>query len=107
MGLCRDYSGSDGGVHLVHGSDNFVEVRVPTLGVTALSSFIYFRSRTRFRREANIADNKAATVAVDSLINFEAVKVGPPSTLLTRFSYYTLPSTSTTKNTRSHNMISI
>lgn len=32
-------------------------------------------SRTRFRREANKADNKAATVAVDSLINYEAVKV--------------------------------
>ena len=31
--------------------------------------------RTRFRREANKADNKAATVAVDSLINLEAVKV--------------------------------
>lgn len=33
--------------------------------------------RTRFRREANQADNKAATIAVDSLINFEAVKVQP------------------------------
>ena len=31
--------------------------------------------RTRFRRDANKADNKAATVAVDSLINYEAVKV--------------------------------
>ncbi|KAG9011113.1 Iron-sulfur clusters transporter atm1, mitochondrial [Tulasnella sp. JGI-2019a] len=30
--------------------------------------------RTRFRREANQADNKAANVAVDSLINYEAVK---------------------------------
>lgn len=30
--------------------------------------------RTRFRREANKADNKAASVAVDSLINYEAVK---------------------------------
>ncbi|KAI0058799.1 P-loop containing nucleoside triphosphate hydrolase protein [Artomyces pyxidatus] len=30
--------------------------------------------RTRFRREANVADNKAATVAVDALINYEAVK---------------------------------
>ena len=30
--------------------------------------------RTRFRREANAADNRAATVAVDSLINYEAVK---------------------------------
>ncbi len=33
---------------------------------------------TRFRREANAADNKAATVAVDSLINYEAVKVPCP-----------------------------
>ncbi|ETW76251.1 ABC transporter [Heterobasidion irregulare TC 32-1] len=30
--------------------------------------------RTRFRRDANAADNKAATIAVDSLINYEAVK---------------------------------
>jgi len=30
--------------------------------------------RTKFRREANQADNKAATTAVDSLINYEAVK---------------------------------
>ena len=30
--------------------------------------------RTKFRRQANGADNEGATVAVDSLINFEAVK---------------------------------
>ncbi|WEJ93919.1 Iron-sulfur clusters transporter atm1, mitochondrial [Yamadazyma tenuis] len=30
--------------------------------------------RTRFRREANNADNQAGSVALDSLINFEAVK---------------------------------
>lgn len=30
--------------------------------------------RTKFRKEANQADNKGATVAVDSLINYEAVK---------------------------------
>ncbi|KAI5454993.1 Iron-sulfur clusters transporter atm1, mitochondrial [Naganishia albida] len=30
--------------------------------------------RTQFRKEANAADNKGATVAVDSLINYEAVK---------------------------------
>lgn len=30
--------------------------------------------RTRFRRQANAADNKGSTVAVDSLINYEAVK---------------------------------
>jgi hypothetical protein len=32
-------------------------------------------TRTQFRRKANAADNKAATVAVDSLLNYEAVKV--------------------------------
>lgn len=31
--------------------------------------------RTKFRKQANAADNEAATTAVDSLINFEAVKV--------------------------------
>lgn len=31
--------------------------------------------RTKFRKQANAADNRAATVAVDSLINYEAVKV--------------------------------
>ncbi|WWD20363.1 iron-sulfur clusters transporter ATM1, mitochondrial [Kwoniella shandongensis] len=30
--------------------------------------------RTKFRKDANSADNKGATVAVDSLINYEAVK---------------------------------
>ncbi|KAK3503219.1 iron-sulfur clusters transporter atm-1, mitochondrial [Neurospora crassa] len=30
--------------------------------------------RTKFRRQANAADNKASTIAVDSLINYEAVK---------------------------------
>lgn len=31
--------------------------------------------RTKFRKRANAADNKGATVAVDALINYEAVKV--------------------------------
>ena len=31
--------------------------------------------RTKFRKQANAADNRAATTAVDSLINYEAVKV--------------------------------
>lgn len=31
--------------------------------------------RTKFRKDANAADNVAASKAVDSLINFEAVKV--------------------------------
>lgn len=33
--------------------------------------------RTKFRKQANAADNVAASKAVDSLINFEAVKVLP------------------------------
>ena len=31
--------------------------------------------RTRFRKEANAADNRGATTSVDSLLNYEAVKV--------------------------------
>ncbi|KAI6244934.1 Iron-sulfur clusters transporter atm1, mitochondrial [Erysiphe necator] len=49
--------------------------------ITALSmiSYTFFTIkttawRTRFRRAANLADNKGSTVAVDSLINFETVK---------------------------------
>jgi ATP-binding cassette, subfamily B (MDR/TAP), member 7 len=44
--------------------------------MTAYSTFTILTTswRTKFRRQANAADNKAATVAVDSLINFEAVK---------------------------------
>lgn len=37
--------------------------------------------RTQFRRDANKADNKAAAVSVDSLINYEAVKVWSASNL--------------------------
>lgn len=49
-------------------------------GLASLQTFIlttspYYVIRTQFRRQANSADNKAATVAVDSLLNYEAVKV--------------------------------
>ena len=50
-------------------------------GESTLQTFLrlpYFSDnlvRTQFRRRANAADNKAATVAVDSLLNYEAVKV--------------------------------
>ena len=83
MGLCCDHGRDYGGIHLVYCADNIMEVcsyadcRVP-------DSHVYHR--TRFRREANSADNKAATVAVDSLINFEAVKVS--SDILTCVTYY-------------------
>lgn len=49
--------------------------------ITALSMIGYISFtiwttawRTKFRRAANLADNKGSTVAVDSLINFETVK---------------------------------
>ncbi|KAI0258101.1 iron-sulfur clusters transporter ATM1 [Gloeopeniophorella convolvens] len=47
--------------------------------LTAMAAYTWFTVRTtswrtQFRRQANAADNKAATVAVDSLLNFEAVK---------------------------------
>ncbi|KAL5525591.1 ATM1 [Sanghuangporus baumii] len=48
-----------------------------TIGTMAAYTWFTVRTtswRTRFRREANKADNRAATVAVDSLINYEAVK---------------------------------
>ncbi|KAL5504325.1 ATM1 [Sanghuangporus vaninii] len=48
-----------------------------TIGTMAAYTWFTVRTtswRTKFRREANKADNRAATVAVDSLINYEAVK---------------------------------
>ncbi|CAE6410527.1 unnamed protein product [Rhizoctonia solani] len=48
-----------------------------TLATMAAYSWFTVRTtawRTRFRREANQADNRAASTAVDSLINYEAVK---------------------------------
>ncbi|KAH6913480.1 iron-sulfur clusters transporter ATM1 [Coprinopsis sp. MPI-PUGE-AT-0042] len=48
-----------------------------TAGALVLYTWFTVRTtswRTQFRREANKADNKAASAAVDSLINFEAVK---------------------------------
>lgn len=44
--------------------------------MVAYSAFTIWTTswRTQFRKDANAADNEAATVAVDSLLNFEAVK---------------------------------
>ncbi|KAI9809616.1 MAG: Iron-sulfur clusters transporter atm1, mitochondrial [Sarcosagium campestre] len=44
--------------------------------MTAYTAFTILTTawRTQFRRRANAADNKAATVTVDSLLNYEAVK---------------------------------
>ncbi|KAB5542561.1 iron-sulfur cluster transporter ATM1 [Coniochaeta sp. 2T2.1] len=49
---------------------------ITALTMTAYTAFTIWTTawRTKFRRQANTADNKASTVAVDSLINYEAVK---------------------------------
>jgi ABC-type transport system involved in Fe-S cluster assembly fused permease/ATPase subunit len=54
--------------------------------------------RTKFRKQANAADNKAATIIIDSLINYEAVKVHTLWVQLTA-------STSITRNIKSSNTI--
>ncbi|KAI0129052.1 iron-sulfur cluster transporter ATM1 [Xylariales sp. AK1849] len=49
---------------------------VTAITMTAYTAFTIWTTawRTKFRRQANAADNKASTIAVDSLINYEAVK---------------------------------
>ncbi|KFA67775.1 hypothetical protein S40285_04502 [Stachybotrys chlorohalonatus IBT 40285] len=49
---------------------------ITALTMVGYSAFTIWTTawRTKFRRQANRADNKASTVAVDSLINYEAVK---------------------------------
>ena len=70
-----DYCCDHGRIHLVHRSHNVMEVCLHGLSDVISREPTFVLRRTRFRREANAADNKAATVAVDSLINYEAVKV--------------------------------
>ncbi|TDL20752.1 P-loop containing nucleoside triphosphate hydrolase protein [Rickenella mellea] len=53
---------------------DYAAVVLTTMGLYTWFTVRTTSWRTRFRREANVADNKAATVAVDSLINFDAVK---------------------------------
>ncbi|PLB50178.1 transporter ATM1, mitochondrial precursor [Aspergillus steynii IBT 23096] len=49
---------------------------ITTATMVAYSAFTIMTTawRTKFRKQANAADNRGATVAVDSLINYEAVK---------------------------------
>ena len=49
---------------------------ITAITMIAYTSFTVITTswRTKFRKQANAADNQGATVAVDSLINFEAVK---------------------------------
>jgi hypothetical protein len=78
LGLCGYHTRDHGRVYLVYCSYYFMAVRwscffCPVTFI--LTTSLYYVIRTQFRRQANSADNKAATVAVDSLLNYEAVKV--------------------------------
>ncbi|CUS22505.1 LAQU0S05e06898g1_1 [Lachancea quebecensis] len=53
---------------------SFAAMTFTTMLLYSIFTFKTTAWRTEFRKSANRADNKAATVAVDSLINFEAVK---------------------------------
>lgn len=71
MGVCWGCNWDDGIVYPIHCKDDCLAVQHPGIAT---------ETRTKFRKQANAADNKAATIIVDSLINYEAVKVtaNPP-----------------------------
>ena len=52
----------------------FAAITVGTMAAYSWFTISTTAWRTKFRKAANAADNKGATVAVDSLINYEAVK---------------------------------
>lgn len=64
---------------MVHDLHHSLEVRSPSYFEVAIlkenADGCCVLCRTKFRKQANEADNKGATRAVDALINFEAVKV--------------------------------
>ncbi|KAF9358375.1 Iron-sulfur clusters transporter atm1, mitochondrial [Mortierella sp. AD094] len=53
---------------------SFAAVTAATMAAYAWFTVQTTSWRTKFRKQANAADNQAATVAVESLINFESVK---------------------------------
>lgn len=52
----------------------FAAITAGTMAAYTAFTILTTSWRTKFRKAANAADNRGATVAVDSLINFEAVK---------------------------------
>ncbi|GEM09995.1 mitochondrial ABC transporter ATM [Rhodotorula toruloides] len=65
-----------------------------TLATMAAYSWFTIKTtawRTKFRKQANAADNRAATMSVDSLINYEAVKVPSSRQLSSSLSLTLLP----------------
>ena len=70
--LCGRDNSHHGSIYMVHDQNHRLEVCWLHSMVPGIAEIVF---RTNFRREANKADNKAATVSVDALINYEAVKV--------------------------------
>lgn len=54
---------------------NFAAVTIMTMAAYAWFTIKTTAWRTRFREEANVADNKGASASLDSLLNYEAIKV--------------------------------
>ncbi|GAA5967734.1 hypothetical protein JCM11641_005749 [Rhodosporidiobolus odoratus] len=53
---------------------DFAALTLVTMGAYSWFTIRTTSWRTKFRKQANAADNRAATMSVDSLINYEAVK---------------------------------
>lgn len=60
---------------------DFAAVTMVTMAAYAWFTIRTTAWRTKFRKEANAADNRGATTSVDSLLNYEAVKVRCSPTL--------------------------
>lgn len=108
MGLRCHHGLDDVRVCLVHGSYHCKEVNTAA-ALPRMSPHSKRKYRIQYRRAVNQADNRAATVSIDSLINYEAVKVchSPPSVRQYSSNHQNLLSTSITKSTRLSSMISI
>ena len=72
MEIRRCYRSDNDYLFIFYSQDNILEASQFYL---FLMTAVNAKTRTKFRRDANKADNKAATAAVDSLLNYEAVKV--------------------------------
>ena len=52
----------------------YAAISLATLASYSTFTFVTTAWRTKFRKQMNAADNKGASIATDSLLNFEAVK---------------------------------
>lgn len=62
------------GILTYHYGAQFAMITASTMAAYAAFTITTTSWRTKFRKQANAADNQGATVAVDTLLNYEAVK---------------------------------